>query len=553
MTQHTCESADSAESSFRSTEADIGETARLKQQLHEIHHTLAEAQRLTKTGNWLIDPISGAASCSAEGYRILGLPGKTASAHYMECLARVHPDDLGDVLRGFQEAVETGEPRPLHYRVLQPDGATTDVETIAHPKRDEAGRVVCVVGTVMDVTERNQARDALRASERLARGRIEALTRTLSAIVQETSTDRLPEPVLRAIVDQLDADGITVWLTDQITHQTHFAFQFIGDRLLSAPDAPHPAGRMSLESQDNAVWQEIVRTGRYQICADVKNSSRVPFRDYNLAEGIATILVVPMLTGGRVAGMLAIRFLATRTFRPEELEWTQALADQAMLAIQLAQLSEQSRQSAVTAERNRIARDVHDTLAQSFTGVILQLEASEDAASRGLAAEAAAHRTRAAGLARAGLAEARRSVMAFRPQALEHQDLAKALRELVSRMTDGMAVVADFTQRGVLCPLPEGWDEQLLRVGQETLTNALRHAGARHLTMELILNPDALRFELRDDGRGFDPNTRTEGTGLAGIRDRVAAMGGWVRIDSGKGAGTTVAIVVPLPIPAGGV
>jgi PAS domain S-box-containing protein len=550
MGQHAEDPCVPVGSSDELIDAYIGENARLEQLLRETQLTLADAQRLTKTGSWVIDPISGAASCSAEGYRILGLPGKTASSHYMECLANVHPDDIGEVLHGFQEAVETGEPRPLHYRIVHPGGTTTDVETVAQPVRDEAGHIARVVGTVMDVTERNRAKHALRASERLARGKIEALTRTLSALVQETSTDRLPEPVLRTIVEQLDADGITVWLTDQTTGQTHFAFQFVDDRLLAAPDAPHPAGRMSLEAQDNPVWREIVRTGQYHICADVTHSSRVPFRDFNLAEGIATILVVPMLIAGRVAGMIAIRFLVTRTFRPEEIEWTQALADQAMLAIQLARLSEQNRQSAVIAERNRIARDVHDTLAQNLTGVILQLEASEDAASRGLAGEATAHRARASAMARGGLAEARRSVLALRPQALEHHDLATALGELVSRMTEGTGVVADFTQSGGSASLPPGWDEQVLRIGQETLTNALRHAGARRVAMQLILDPAELRFELRDDGRGFDPIAPTEGAGLAGIRDRGAAMGAHVHITSAVGAGTTVAVTVPLPVSA---
>jgi len=440
----------------------------------------------------------------------------------------------------------------LHYRIVHPGGPTTDVETIAQPVPDEDGRVVRVVGTVMDVTERNRVKNALRVSERLARGKIESLTRALSAIVQETSTERLPEPVLRAIIDQLDADGLTVWLTDQDTDQTHFAFQFIDDRLLKAPDAPHPAARMSLEEQDSPVWREIVQTRQYHICADVQNSSHVAFADYNQGAGVATILIMPMLIAGRVAGMITIRFLKTRSFSPEELEWTQALADQAMLAIQVARLSEQSRQTAVIAERNRIARDVHDTLAQSFTGVILQLEASEDAASRGLAAESAAHRSRAATMARAGLAEARRSVMASRPQALEHNDLAMALRELVARMTDGTAVVAAFSQRGALRPLPPGWDEQLLHVGQETLTNALRHAGARHLVMELIFDHDVLRFELRDDGRGFNPAAPSEGAGLAGVRHRAAAMGGYVHIDSGNGGGTTVVVTLPLPAHSGG-
>jgi PAS domain S-box-containing protein len=550
MGQHAEDPCIPLVSSDEILEAYIGENARLERLLRETQLTLADAQRLTKTGTWVIEPITGAAACSAEGYRILGLPGKTASAHYMECLANVHPDDLGEVLRGFQEAVESGEPRPLHYRVVDPGGATTHVETVAQPVRDDTGRVVRVVGTVMDVTERNRAKDALRASERLARGKIEALTRTLSALVQETSADRLPEPVLRTIVDQLDADGITVWLTDETTGQTRFAFQFVDDQLLAAPDASHPAARMSLEAQDNPVWREIVRTGQYQICPDVGHSSRVPFRDFNLAEGVATILVVPMLIAGRVEGMIAIRFRRTRAFRPEEIEWTQALADQAILAIQLARLSEQNRRSAVIAERNRIARDVHDTLAQNLTGVILQLEASEDAAARGLAGEATAHRARAAVMARAGLAEARRSVLALRPQALEHHDLGTALRELVTRMTEGTGVAADFTQSGGSPALPHGWDEQVLRIGQESLTNALRHAGAHRVAMQLTFDAGELRFELRDDGRGFDPIAPTEGAGLAGIRDRGAAMGGHVHITSTVGAGTTVAVTVALPVSA---
>ncbi len=549
MSQHADDSAVLLERGHEPIEACTAENARLKQELRDTQQILADAQRLTKTGSWVINPISGAASCSAEGYRILGLPGKTTSLHYMECLTHVHPDDLSEVLRGFQEAVETGEPRPLHYRIVLPDGPTTDIETIAQPVRDQSGRVARVVGTVMDVTERNRARDALRASEKLARGQVEALTRMLDALVQETSTDRLPEPVLRTIVDQLDAHSVTVWLRDEATGQTSFAFQFIDGRLLGVADAPHPAARLSLEAQDNPVWREILSTKRYHICADVKHSSRVPFREYNLAEGIARILVVPMLIAGRVVGMIAIHFLVIRTFRLEEIELAQALANQAMLVIQLARLSDQSRRAAVTAERNRIARDVHDTLAQGLTGVILQLEASEDAASRGLLVEAAAHRSRAAALARAGLAEARRSVMALRPQALEDHDLAMALRELVTRMTDGTGVVGDFTQRGVPRPVPPEWDANLLHIGQEALTNALRHAGARRVAMQLSLDAGEMRLELRDNGRGFDPAVPSEGAGLAGIRERVAAMGGHVRIDSTDGAGTTLAVTVPLPVP----
>ena len=107
------------------------EAARLRDELAQTQQMLADAQRLTKTGNWIIDPIGGGASGSVECYRILGLPGKTSSTHFMECLTHVHPDDLPAVLEGFQQSVATGESRPLHYRIVAADGSTTDIETVA--------------------------------------------------------------------------------------------------------------------------------------------------------------------------------------------------------------------------------------------------------------------------------------------------------------------------------------------------------------------------------------------------------------------------------------
>src|SRR5271163_2453936 len=124
-----------------------------------------------------------------------------------------------------------------------------------------------------------------------------------------------------------------------------------------------------------------------------------------------------------------------RTFRPEEMELAQSLANQAMLGIQLARLSAQSRQTAVIEERNRMAREIHDTLAQGFTGIIVQLEAAADARSRGLSRESDEHCRRAADLARESLREARRSVRALRPQILETNDLCEAFTALFRSMT----------------------------------------------------------------------------------------------------------------------
>jgi len=521
------------------------EAARLRDELTQTRQMLADAQRLTKTGSWIIDPIGGGASGSVECYRILGLPGKTSSAHFMECLSNVHADDLPAVLEGFQQSIATGEPRPLHYRIVADDGSTTVIETVAQPVRDESGQVVSVVGTVMDVTERNRVQEALRASEKLARGQLGALTRTLDALVQEASPDRLMEVVLRTIARQFDAATITVWLTDEGSACARFNFQFINDRLFTVADAPHPAARMAPEAQNNPVWRQILATKRPEICADIRSSRDVPFRDYNLSLGTVTILVVPMLIAGDVAGLLAISFRERRDLHSEEVELAQALANQAMLAIQLMRLSERSREAAVMAERNRVVRDVHDTLAHAFTGVIVQLEASDDASARGLDAEAGAHIARAEAMARAGLQEARRSVMALRPQVLEGNDLSTALREIVKGMTDGTSVNSEFAQGGVPRQLPPAWDEHLLRIGQEALTNAIRHGHAQRIAMQLDFSDDAVLLRLTDDGRGFDANSAFDGLGLAGIRARVSSMGGQLSIHSAAGSGATISVSVP--------
>src|SRR5438477_2450093 len=135
-----------------------------------------------------------------------------------------------------------------------------------------------------------------------------------------------------------------------------------------------------------------------------------------------------MMIAAKVEGVIGIRFTRKRLFRAEEMDLAHALAHQAMLACQLRRLSRQSRQAAIAAERNRMARDIHDTLAQGFTGVIVQLEAVEEAMSHGLVAKAGEYVTRAGALARESLQEARRSVRALRPRTLEENGVCEALQ-----------------------------------------------------------------------------------------------------------------------------
>jgi signal transduction histidine kinase len=175
----------------------------------------------------------------------------------------------------------------------------------------------------------------------------------------------------------------------------------------------------------------------------------------------------------------------------------------------------------------------------------VQLEAAEDASSDGLLEEANDHLTRARELARSSLQEARRSVRALRPQVLEEKDLSAAMEDLITKTTAGTSLRAEFAVQGEPRPLAAHWDENLLRIGQEVLTNSLRHAQASEFKASVSFDANELRLTLRDNGRGFDPAGKFDGFGLLGMRERVEGMGGHLSIQSANGNGTTVSIILP--------
>src|SRR6267378_2119412 len=292
--------------------------------------------------------------------------------------------------------------------------------------------------------ERKRSAESLHASELLARGQLDALTHTLDALAQESDPDRLLEHVLRTIIERSDAHSASVWDREPDGDWLELFATIEDNDFQTRSGAMHPAARLAMLAQDHPVWREILHTGLHAVIEDIDQPivrmgvgfapnaiwhdilddadlapAMMRFKSHLREMGVHTILFVPMLIAGRVSGFIGIRFTQKRGFLQEEIELTRALAHQATLAIQLTRLSAQSRQSAVMAERNRMARDIHDTLAQGFTGVIVQLEAVEEAMSKDQAVKASGHLNRAGDLARESLREARRSVQALRPQALE--------------------------------------------------------------------------------------------------------------------------------------
>jgi len=420
--------------------------------------------------------------------------------------------------------------------------------------------------------ERKQAAESLRASELLARGQLDALTHTLDALAQESDSARLLEHVLRTIIEQSDALSVSVWDREPDGDSLEvFALIEDGRFQTRRGGTLHPEARLITLGQDHPVWKEILHTGLHAVLEDIDQPvvrmrvglgpdatwhdvlddadlapALLRFKSHLREMGVHTILFVPMLIAGRVSGFIGIRFSLRRGFRQEEIELTRALAHQATLAMQLTRLSAQSRQSAVMAERNRMARDIHDTLAQGFTGVIVQLEAAGEAMSQSRTARVSDHLNQAGELARESLREARRSVQALRPQALEGKQVSEALKDLIEKMTRGTTVHAEFTLQGNQQKLPPEWEANLLRIGQEVLTNVLRHARASTFNVLLVFDSREIRLNLRDDGCGFDPKRRHEGFGLQGMRERAEGMGGHLSIESANGKGTMISIVLPL-------
>jgi signal transduction histidine kinase len=505
---------------------------------------LNDAQQLSRTGSFIANFTTKLHLWSDETYRLyeyeLGIQPTPELV-----LARVHPDDRAALRENFSRR-PLREPLDIRYRMLMPDGRLKYIRVLGRAI-DSPSPGATYAGALMDVTEAKLAEDALRASEQLSRGQVEALKGALDALATEALPDRLVGHILQAIAEQFGAHGSSAWCRDDTSGMVGLEFCFEDGRVVTRDDAQFAGMDLWLPMEDLWPRPETFGTSKPSPIEDTLEVPAFPLRDRLLSMGYTTVLLIPISVGGRVEGAIGLRFKQKRTFRPEEMELAQALANQAMLIIRFTRLSTQSRQAAVVAERNRIARDIHDTLAQGVIGVIVQLEAAEDATARGFAREAHEHLARARDLARDSLNEARRSVHALRPGALDRVGLSDALAKLFEKMTRGTGLQSEFSVVGEQIALPPEWEENLFRVGQEILTNALRHASANRFTAKMIFLPDAVRLDLRDDGRGFDLEAKSDGFGLLGIRERVEAMGGQLTFRTAPGEGTTILLILPRP------
>jgi two-component system NarL family sensor kinase len=265
-------------------------------------------------------------------------------------------------------------------------------------------------------------------------------------------------------------------------------------------------------------------------------------------DGLRFHASVPLYAHGKRLGVLNVASADWCGLSDDDLRLLYIVGDMLGIAVERARLFAASEELGATRERNRLAREIHDTLAQGLSAIALQLEAADallDADAGPAQAQQAVRR--ALDLARASMDEARRSVLDLRAAPLEGRTLAGALARLVESVNGAGGLRASFKTAGAARPLPAAVEAGLFRVAQEAVVNAQRHARAARLVVKLLAAPDRVDLLVYDDGAGFDPERVPAGHfGLAGMAERVRLLGGELRVESAPGSGTRVHATVPL-------
>ena len=357
------------------------------------------------------------------------------------------------------------------------------------------------------------------------------------------------QEVLARVTELLELRTGWVWVFDEHGTSVVAASQHLPPYL-----ADHPV-RMagSCLCLDTFTQARVVRAENVDVlrCSRLRNAER---ESDPSALGLRFHASVPIYAGNTLLGVMNVASEDWRELRPEELQLLHIVSDQIGLALQRARLSSEHTRAAANLatieERNRLAREIHDTLAQGLAAITLQLETAD------ILAESRPERAhdaikRALDLARSNLEEARRSVMDLRAAPLQGRTLPEALADLAASEATP-SVHYSNTPNQNFPSLTTRVETGLYRIAQEALTNARKHANAQLITMELQAGEQIVRLIIQDDGRGFDPEQVVKQTrlssghfGLAGMGERARLLNGSICIFSETGAGTRIEVNVP--------
>jgi signal transduction histidine kinase/PAS domain-containing protein len=566
---------------------------RVRKSFRELRRSearLAEGERLSHTGSWAWS-VSNRDNVywSDEHFRLYGFEPQSRPLPHKLALQRLHPEDRPSVEEALNQAVRERNVFELDHRLLLPDGSIKNIHTIGHPVLNESGDLVEYVGTSMDVTEqhrstaalekafadvknlnaelsltneelrieiseRKQAQEALRISEQRRSAQLakanEALRECLDALAQVPELDDFLGQVMATITRQLGAALSTVRMLNLEENRLTLELVFREDRVLSPVEARFPEAWRAVPADEQHFTTYKAQPTTVTRLLDPQSPTPAGLRDYLVGLGIRTGLIIPLTSGQKMHGLLAFYFNEERDFATEELEIARALGTQAGLAIHLTRLAKTARQSAVLEERTRLAGEIHDSLAQIFAGISLQLFAAQEVI-KPQDDHSLGYIERANDLARFGLGEARRSALSLRSDIIEESGLIQALQMLVERSNIPGRLRCNFRSNNVQDEtLSLQVQQDLLRIAQEAISNSLRHAKPTVITVTLRSSLSNLVLEIRDNGSGIDSIRleSAEGLGLGNMRERAKNLGAELDIRTAAGRGTTVIVRLPIHV-----
>ncbi len=372
---------------------------------------------------------------------------------------------------------------------------------------------------------------------------LEALTRIASSFTLEHSLERLMDDIAREIMRASTAHSTTITLTDAASRLRLVAMAGQPAEFTEALQAAYDAGGATTAS---IVLDErrtmLLRGLRSERLADPRyEHARKYFED----DSWDSLLVVPIIYGDRGLGVVSCAYPGDRDPEPEEVSFLEAIADQAALAIENARLYQRASAAAALEERQRLARELHDSVSQALYGIALGARTARRRLGDDAPPTVAEPLDYVLSLAEAGLTEMRALIFELRPESIATEGLVAAIGRQVAatQARYGISVNASFDDEP---DVPIETKEAVYRIAQESLHNTVKHARATEVQVSLQHEDSGLVLVVRDNGQGFDPTSEFPGhLGLRSMRERASGVGAIFTIESAPAAGTTIRLEVP--------